>query len=146
MDTRSAVCTLVAHDVVLGPMLDTGSNGRRHGRHPLRGIPVGAVVVLEWTARQGTCATARPSLTVRVHLPRRQLADRPFPDFLLHRVRALLTTGTIIVGNGRMLDVRYRGTSHEFVAGDVDTIYKCCTFQVSVCRVRDRSTRLQLVQ
>ena len=144
MDTRSAVLTLVAHDVVLGPLLDTGSNGRRHG-HPLRGIPVGSFIVLEWTAPQGSSATVRPSLSVWAHLPRRQLADRAFPDFLLHRARALLS-GTIIVGNGRMLDVRYRGTSHEFVAGDIDTIYKCSTFQIGVCRVRDRSTQLQLVQ
>lgn len=146
MDPRSAVRTIVVHDVVLGPLLDTEPRGRRHDRHSLRSVSAGPFIHLEWTAHKVACATARRCLTVQAHLPRHELGDHSQLNFLLQRARALLTTGTVIVGNGFMIDVGYGGTSHVFAASDGRTICQFYTFHIDVCRVRKCAAQMRLVQ
>jgi hypothetical protein len=126
MDVRSVVLDLVAQDVLLNGLLDTGPGPAR--RDPDTGEPVAQTcyIVLSWTEDDQDGAPDEHRLTAQAYLPRNCEAEHPFLDFLLQRVWAVLAKG---VADGLIVAER-QAASRKFASNGFDSISKSGSFVV----------------
>ena len=126
MDVRSVVLDLVAQDVLLNGLLDTGPGPARRDPDTGERVSQTCYIVLSWTEDDQDSAPDEHRLTAQAYLPRNCEAEHPFLDFLLQRVWSVLAKG---VADGLMVAER-QGASHEFVSNGFDSISKSGSFVV----------------
>jgi hypothetical protein len=143
MDIRSVVFDLIDRDVALRAF---GVAHARRGQHdPTEGRSndQSCFIVLEWAADDRPWSPAGAQLlTIRAHLPRERMSQHLILDFLLQRLRAVLSAGAA----GGSIMSRHQGTSSDVADSGFDTVFKSSTFQVAPRQPTSRRmTQLRLV-
>jgi hypothetical protein len=126
MDVRSVVLDLVAQDVLLNGLLDTGPGRARRDPDTGECVSQTCYIVLSWAEDDQDGAPDEHRLTAQAFLPRTCETEHLFLDFLLQRVLSVLAKGA---ADGLIVAER-QGASREFVDNGFDSISKSGSFMV----------------